>query len=59
MRETTPTVMTTDQARLVKAFDGDPTLVTPADLKADGRTLTSAATRLLLDGWAIRDEASK
>ena len=52
-------MMTADQARLVKAFDGDPTLVTPEDLKADGRTLTSTATRLLLDGWAIRDEASK
>ena len=58
MQETTPTVMTADQARLVKAYDGDLTLLTVEDLD-DKLHLTSAATRLLLDGWAIRDEASK
>jgi len=50
--------MTADQARLVKAYDGDLTLLTAEDLD-DKLHLTSAATRLLLDGWAIRDEASK
>ena len=51
-------MMTADQARLVKAYDGDLSLLTVEDLE-DKLHLTSAATRLLLDGWAIRDEASK
>ena len=55
-------MMTTDQARLVKAYDGDLDLMllTAEDFEDRDRLhLTSKATRLLLDGWAIRDEASK
>ena len=52
-----PTVLNTDQARLVKAYDARGRL-DPGDL-TDEEHLTSEATRWLLDGWDIRDEASK
>ena len=52
-----PTVLNTDQARLVKAYDGRGPL--DPDDTVDDEHLTSEATRLLLDGWDIRDEASK
>ena len=53
------TALNADQARLVKAFDtADRSLLDPGDFQDDDH-LTSEATCWLLDGWDIRDEASK
>jgi len=52
-----PTVLNADQARLVKAYDGRGVL--DPDDTTDDDHLTPEATRALLDGWDLRDEASK
>ena len=53
-----PSALTVDQARLVKTFDiENRDLLDPGDVTDDH--LTSEAARWLLDGWDMRDEASK